>query len=321
MAHGGQATFVTACESPALRDRIRDASATLLEITSGQALDTEYTKDVVLEQHGAALVVDGYTFDSAYQQGVRTPAIPLVAFDDYAHAGHYYADLVINQNLDADKLAYPRAPHTQLLLGAEYVILRPEFLAWKGRTRTFPKRAARVLVTLGGSDPDNVTMRVVRALEALGRPDLEAQIVVGAGSPHRAGLEAAAAQSSAKLRLEFNVRDMAARMAWADLVVAAGGTTCWELAYMGAPSAIIMLADNQQRGVDALVRRDCVDYLGRSETASVDSISQALDGLLNDRDRRQALSHASMQLVDGLGAERVVKAISELIDRNRTCLP
>jgi spore coat polysaccharide biosynthesis predicted glycosyltransferase SpsG len=34
--------------------------------------------------------------------------------------------------------------------------------------------------------------------------------------------------------------------AWADVAVSAGGSTCWELAFMGAPGLIITVAENQE---------------------------------------------------------------------------
>ena len=82
----------------------------------------------------------------------------------------------------------------------------------------------------------------------------EATVVIGGGNPHRASLEAAAEGAGFPLRLVVNAPDMPARMAWADMAVCAGGSTNWELAWMGLPALIVVTADNQQgiaEGLDA----------------------------------------------------------------------
>ena len=47
------------------------------------------------------------------------------------------------------------------------------------------------LVTLGGSDPDNATLKVILALHRVRGAPLEATVVVGAGNPHYQSLEKA----------------------------------------------------------------------------------------------------------------------------------
>jgi spore coat polysaccharide biosynthesis predicted glycosyltransferase SpsG len=47
------------------------------------------------------------------------------------------------------------------------------------------------------------------------------------------------------MTLKQNVTNMPEWMAWADLAIAAGGSTNWELALMGLPSVIITVAENQ----------------------------------------------------------------------------
>ena len=47
-----------------------------------------------------------------------------------------------------------------------------------------PALARKVLVTMGGSDPDNVTLQVVRALQQVGIEGLEITVVLGASYPH-----------------------------------------------------------------------------------------------------------------------------------------
>src|SRR5262249_40544839 len=151
--------------------------------------------------------------------------------DDHGHAEHYSADLVLNQNLHAaEELYRSREPTTRLLLGTRYVLLRREFRPWGGWQRPIPEVARKVLITLGGADPDNVTLRVISAFNQLHFEGLQAVVLVGSSNPHLDELITAARTSPVVIRLESNVNDMAERMAWADAAITASGTTAWERA-------------------------------------------------------------------------------------------
>ena len=56
------------------------------------------------------------------------------------------------------------------------------------------------------------------------------------------------------MRLVVNAPNMAELMAWADVAISAAGSTAWELACMGLPAALIVVAENQTGIAAALVR-------------------------------------------------------------------
>jgi UDP-2,4-diacetamido-2,4,6-trideoxy-beta-L-altropyranose hydrolase len=108
-----------------------------------------------------------------------------------------------------------------------------------------------------------------------------------------------------------NVSDLPELMVWADLAVTAGGSTCWELAYMGVPSLIIVIADNQRRNAEELDKRGIAQYLGRSGQITVESVAQGVMNLLSSFDARAEMSKRGRKVVDGSGAERIVKRLYE----------
>lgn len=57
------------------------------------------------------------------------------------------------------------------------------------------ERLGRVLVTLGGGDPENYTLEVIQAIQKADVPGLEATVVIGASNPHSNVLEAAIGQT------------------------------------------------------------------------------------------------------------------------------
>jgi len=258
-ANGGQVTFITACESDGLLRRLRNEGFEVITLEQAylDSADWERTSQVLAKYSDAWVVLDGYHFDLTYQRQIKESGHPLLVIDDTAHLEHYHADIILNQNINAEQLHYSCDPDTRLLLGTRYVLLRSEFLSWRRWQRTIPKLvvANKVLVTLGGGDPDNQTLKVINALQEVDEDGLEAVVVVGASNPHFEALQNEAYDSCFPIRLIRNANNMAELMAWADVAVSAGGSTCWELAFMGLPNVILVLADNQRdiaEGLDDL---------------------------------------------------------------------
>ena len=164
---------------------------------------------------------------------------------------------------------------------------------------------------MGGADPDNATLKIVRALQRLETDTLEVVVAMGASYPHGDALHQAITRTSdtATARAIAVVRNTAAMpdlMAWADFAVSAGGTTAWELAYMGVPSLLVILASNQLRSVNGLTALGVAENLGWHRDVTESDVAEAVECLRTDCNRRASMSAAGQALVDGRGVERVV---------------
>jgi RimJ/RimL family protein N-acetyltransferase len=95
-------------------------------------------------------------------------------------------------------------------------------------------------------------------------------------------------------------------MAWADVAVAAGGTTTWERALLGLPSLVVVLAENQKDLAAASERVGIGWNLGPHQGLSASTLAGALRRLLADAPARAAMARRGPELVDGRGAARVV---------------
>jgi UDP-2,4-diacetamido-2,4,6-trideoxy-beta-L-altropyranose hydrolase len=311
---GGQAVFVTATEVLAIERRLQAEGFEVvrLAVEPGSSDDAVQTVELARQRDARWLVVDGYRFGAEYQQAAKRAGLKLLFIDDNGHAQCYCADLVLNQNVHAhDGLYVRRERQTRILLGTRYALLRREFRRWSQGARTIPPVARNVLVTLGGADPENVTLKVIQALQRIEVADLEATVVAGASNVHHELLQAAVRSSPFPVRLERNVNNMPERMAGADLALTAGGSTCWELAYMGLPACTLILADNQEQNVRRLGRLGQVLDLGLAAELTEERLVNEIGGLMGDTLRRQRMSELGRALVDGRGALRVVEAMTQ----------
>lgn len=305
---GGTAVFVQAETTAALLERLRSEkmTATTIDATPGSDADAQQTIEIARSLSASWLVADGYRFGAGWQKRIRDAGLRLLVIDDYGHAEHYHANVILNQNASAGAALYTkRDADTHLLLGTRFALLRREFIGHKFE-RTLPESPRRILVTLGGSDPDNVTEKVITALLPL--KGIEATVVAGGSNPNIESLKAATARHPA-IQLLVNPSNMPKLIARADMAIAAGGSTSWELAYLGLPSIVIVLADNQEAIAAELHRRNVCVCLGDHRTLATHQITAAVKALLGDVDRRRIASTSGSRLVDGHGASRIAAAL------------
>lgn len=308
-----QPIFVMATSQPALEERLKLEGMEVVKITAtlGSQADAEETAALAHQFGVSWVVVDGYHFQAEYQKIIKDSGLSLLFFDDYGHAKYYWADVVLNQNIYADKALYlNREPDSKLLLGTKYVLLRREFWKWQGWQRQISPVARNFLVTLGGADAENVTLKVIHALQQTNVDNLEAVVVIGASNPHYEQLQKTVEKSQVAIRLARNVTNMPELMAWADIAIAAGGTTSWELAFMGLPSIIIVLADNQRAIAEKLHDLGIAVNLGWHKDVSLAKIAEkiiAVSGVIQPTlNMRTEMSQLAQQLVDGEGSARVL---------------
>jgi UDP-2,4-diacetamido-2,4,6-trideoxy-beta-L-altropyranose hydrolase len=327
---GGKATFLTHTDRTALLPQVCEAGHELITLPHPHPHPQDLTTTIqVMRSCGARwLALDGYHFDADYHAAIRAAGLRLLAIDDNAHLPRYEADLILNQNLHAAQLAYALPASARLLAGPRYALLRPEFTAGRGVRRADGNGLRRILVTLGGSDPHNVTAAVLHALNHLAAisPEIRLQVdvAVGPGNPHRAMLEQMQRQSAHTIELvtpriswhatqeqaaTTSAPAMSELMAQADVAISAAGSTCWELARMGLPALLIVIAANQEQIAQSLEAAGCAISLGRSQDLTPERIATTLAALLADKARCQAMRLAGRRLVDGRGAARVVDTL------------
>lgn len=238
------------------------------------------------------VVFDDYHFESADFEQVAQVGGITIAIDDM---GHYRpADIIVNPNrLAREQDAGPREPC--LLLGPRYALIRSEFLGYRRLRGT---AARTLLLTLGGTDARDLTGKVA-ALLSVRRAFKRLLIVMGPGAPkHHLADDPA-------VEIVRDPQPVSAVFARADAAISAAGTTTWELLALGLPTAVVSVATNQYPVMQAAAEAGASIPLGTP--AHLDTTLPAALAQLARVDVRRELSRRALMLVDGHGAERVLR--------------
>ena len=300
---GGNVVFVTYCESEGLIRRLKKEGFDVHQLGEPGTLNESLA--IFEAEDPDWVVLDGYHFDGDYQMAVKDGGYRLLYIDDYAHLEHYYADIILNQNYGAEKFSYNAEPHTRLLLGTDYVLLRQEFLEYADFIREIPDVASKLLITMGGSDPENYTLKVLKAVNLI-ESQLDVKVIIGANNLHYKSIKQEAERGRHNIQLLIAVENMPALMAWADIVISTGGTTTWELAFMRLPALLCIVADNQESGVNALANYG-FPSAGWIRNTGENEIAEILRRLLHGKSLRVAIAKKGRRMVDGKGTKRVVE--------------
>ena len=284
------------------------AHAPWLEVD--EARDRSET-EAILDRIGGAdlLVVDNYALDARWESGVRPRADRILAIDDLADR-HHDADWLLDQNLAAgmqERYDGLLPAFCTKLLGPAYALLGPEFARFRVGLRSRDGNVRRVLVSLGGVDAGNFTMRVLDALDAPEMSSLRVDVVAGAANPHVRSLRERCAGHEG-WRLHQATSHMAQLMTEADLAVGGGGVTTWERACLGLPALILVLGENQRPAALAMKSSGCAEVID-GEKATADRLAQAISSLIAAPERLRDMGRRNLELVDGQGVGRVRRAL------------
>lgn len=258
------------------------------------------------------LIVDHYERDAKFETACRPWAQRIMVIDDLANRRHD-CDLLLDQTPGRREDDYrPLVPtECDLLLGSRFALLRPQFAAARAQALERQRESQnmqRVLVSLGASDPRNITRIVLEGIAQTGI-DIAVDVVTGAASPHGEGLRDTANSMAQTVEFHAQVTDMASLMMRADLVIGAAGTSSWERCCLGLPSLVVIVADNQNLTAEELASAGAARLLGRSDALTPAAVARAVSDLAKDSSDLRGMGERAAQLCDGRGTLRTLCAL------------
>lgn len=259
------------------------------------------------------MIADGYQFTSDYQSKIKNTGLKLLYIDDLAKE-HMYADAVLNHAPSAKDLVYKKEDRTKLFLGTEYALLRKGFLLKATEVNNKFAPIKNVLITLGGSDENNITLKIADALVLIKQIE-KIDIVVGVSYPYKEELTMFMEGSEKKINLFSNLaeKEMMNLMENCDAAFAPCSTTCLELIALNKPIFAGYSAANQSKIYQFLKSNSFIFDLENLNETSVKKIKELAEENLNNEPAINKMLNLQKQLIDGRSGERILKLIKDLV--------
>lgn len=265
-------------------------------VTAGAAIDAILARRPDLVIHDV-LDTSAEDIGRLAAQGVRS-----ISFEDRG-PGAASAHAVINALFES-----PAGP-SHAFFGARFCALRDEFYSLEPRA---PRdEVERVLVLFGGTDPNNLTERVLSWLEEV-PGNFEVTVVLGLGYPYQDRIETLAAESRRAVRVVVNSRIISGIMQNSDIAITSAGRTVFELASLGVPMIVIPQNDREMEHEFARASTGII-ALDRSSQLTSDAFFAALQQLLDSQILRATLHRQLLAADIRSGIDRVLSIIDDVL--------
>jgi spore coat polysaccharide biosynthesis predicted glycosyltransferase SpsG len=229
------------------------------------------------------IVVDGCHFSSEYEKSIKqkVPNVKLMRVEDVP-SRHHFADVLLSPNFDSENMIFSTESSTIQLLGLKYLVLRREFYDAERYPESVPHfNLQKILVTLGGgthlSDAANLT--IAQALKDVEADDLDITFVAGKMSQN---IKKTRRLLKSRHRLFAHCDNMAELINKADIAIVSGGSTMWELMYMGTPFLTIALTKIQDDYLKKMHDKKLCIHLGFFSDLDPMVAKQSVLNFLND---------------------------------------
>jgi UDP-2,4-diacetamido-2,4,6-trideoxy-beta-L-altropyranose hydrolase len=249
--------FYTRANTEAIIENIKNYSDNVFTLSDAISYTEESSQWISVLDGNETVVLDGYNFDTNYQQQVKAKGSKLVCIDDI-HAYPFVADAVINHAPGIKKERYSAEPYTRFYLGTDYVLLKKIFLqAALEQYKLVDVEGSSVLICFGGADPNNVTKEVLEEIMRL-LPDKKINVVVGTSYTHLQELKEIT-ETSWYISLHINVepQQMLELMQQSNIAITSASTIALEYICVKGNLFLKCIADNQRQIYTSLIQNQC----------------------------------------------------------------
>ncbi|MGC1371795.1 MAG: UDP-2,4-diacetamido-2,4,6-trideoxy-beta-L-altropyranose hydrolase [Candidatus Sulfotelmatobacter sp.] len=305
---GGEATLVAAELPDSLLARLTVNKVSILQIdaTPGSSDDARSLISHASRLKPDWIVIDGDRFGGDFLQLIQESGPRVLLVDDYADRTAFPVDMIVNPNFGAEPDVYrSKGFAAPALSGPRHALLRREFQ--NPLPRKVRERGKRILVTLGGSDPENLTPQIATALAAC--PDLQITVVAGGAYSNKSEL---ADKLGCGMKLVFDSQEMPRLMMEADIAITIAGGTLWELLSLGCAVLSYARTTGGAYLVTCLAKQSMLVDMGEISHFDAMKIVPAIREIAESISTRQRMALRGQELVDGAGAKRVVEMLREM---------
>ncbi|MBQ6512771.1 cytidylyltransferase domain-containing protein [Methanobrevibacter sp.] len=253
-----------------------------------------------LEQYNPQIVINDILDTSTdYVLKLKTKGYFVVNFEDLG-TGTEFADVVFDALYEHD------LSENHIFTGHKYYVLKDEFYFQPKKIIT--QNVENILITFGGTDPNNFTERVINAIT---KTSYEGRInvILGLGYSDKEGL-ISRIESNPSIQVYTNVSNISEFMFKADIIFTSAGRTMYEICSLGVPT--ICLCQNE-RELTHVFGTNANGFINMGLGINVDDseIMNQFIELVNDYDKRIDMNEKMLSIDLKNGFENIWVIIKE----------
>jgi UDP-2,4-diacetamido-2,4,6-trideoxy-beta-L-altropyranose hydrolase len=221
------------------------------------------------------------------------------------------ADVVIDGSI-SPSIADRRRNKKESYTGTSYMVLETSYCFLHRQAKRIREKLQSIVINLGGGDSRRFFPTILEGIMLHGGT-LDVIGIPGFTSWGQVDLSK---RDWRPMRFRWaSIHDSIPKLLYrADLAITAGGLSAFEALCVGTPIMALSYDEFQQHTVSTLTKaKSCVD-LGRSDLLKPRYVADLLQVMDENPQERKNLSIRGKKIVDGRGAERVVRIIRRAIE-------
>ena len=247
--------------------------------------------------------------DEKYTKAIQEQKIIQINFEDTG-TGTRYVDLVFNALFEEKRQS------KRILSGSNYVCLRDEFYWCK--PINFNKEVKNLFICFGGTDPNNLTCRVISVLSNIWQKyNITINLICGPGYIFTEELE-----KVIKIYDKINIKVIKATskiskyMVDSDIAITAGGRTVYELTALHVPTLVICSNTREMTHNFANIENG-IENLGHHQEFSDKDLEIKFEKLVIDHKYRLSLYKKLKKHNLKKGKFRVISKINSFLENTK----
>ena len=288
-----------------------------LKFTISRQEESEKLRHIIATEKPRVILVDLLKgcHDRSFMKKLKSAGNAcVVAFTDVHKKAVVESDIVINCSLYQKKGYYQNINGTKYYLGYDYVILSPGYLIIKNNIR-LREHVERVMICMGGADHHNLTFTVLKAIDK-SKHDFCGDLILSSSFFQKETVDEFVKELRHKITVYYDLDGILDILLQVDMAITAGGNTLVDRMCACVPGIVINQLVHQ-----ALSSKKTADFgatmdLGLHKNVNSESLLDAFNTLLENKNLRDRMSERGRMLVDGKGLARVSNIIAKACEEN-----
>ena len=277
--------------------------------------ESSYISNLMKSKNFQIIILDMREFGESLSKYLKQSNHYVVLIDD-AWCKTAYADLIINGTIVEKYHKYKKInKYSKVYTGTNYLIMPNHFKKFRKQLYNIKqKQNYNIVITMGGSDYDNLTELVVNSL--LHFNNLRINILVGPFFKNYKNLKQVSnnrnvkiIKSSKTIWKEFNK---------ADIAISASGNTLYELIVQRIPTLCISASPHQIPYAKKFQNLGCAIHLGYKNQITTKKIQNSVTNLLKNTNKRRKMASVSGKTIIGNGLTHVISIMDKFL-KNKIC--
>lgn len=280
--------------------------------------EIDLLKKAITTKKTKVIFIDSYFVTERYLESLRDFCVKkhiLLVYIDDVLAFPYPCDVLLNYNIYASSDEYSNlykgCVSPEFMLGTAYAPQREEFQNLSDRIVN--RQGKNILISTGGADSEHISLEIIKTIIASNKwKDYKFHVIVGSMNRDKDKIYSLAAGWD-NIEIYEEVIKMADLMRSCDVAISAAGSTLYELCSTQTPTITYILADNQILGAKGFEEKGVLHCAGDVRRLGgrllAEKVLSAATKLVDNFEERCRISQKMKAVIDGKGAERIVKEI------------